>query len=77
MVCIASPEMNLGFYLRMLFPEHGIFTPCLSGQVATKQKVLPKINKFFLKAIQSKTFSIRKQLFDMLDVELEFTRSEI
>ena len=40
-------------------------------------KIPPKISKFFLKAIQSKNFFIHKQLLDTVDIEVEFTDSEI
>ena len=64
-------------YSNAFFLAQCIFTPCRLGQVVTKQKKSIKNKHIISESYSDKTFSIRKQLFYMLETELDFTESEV
>ena len=64
-------------YSNVYFAEPYIFTRCRSKASCSKEKYHQKATKFFSKSYSVKTFSIRKQVLDMLDIALEFTESEV
>ena len=70
-------KSTLNAIFKYISPEQDIFKACPFWVNCNKTKNSAK-NKQVLSEIHSvKTFSIRKQLFDLIDIELEITESEI
>ena len=75
---IISSEINFECYVHIHFSRIVQFSHLTGlGQVVTKQKNQPKNKKVLSESYSFKIFSIRKQLMYMLDIELDFTESEI
>ena len=65
----------LNAILKCIFPERCIFTTCVWAKL--KQNIPPKKKQVLSESYSVISFSFRKQLFDMFDIELALTENDI